>query len=105
VAKTDAAGGFDESPRLGDAGCDPVVDADELEKILGSPQHDCEDCHREARCRVVWGLAVTGMGEGELMPIETHGTGDPFLISFIDVCLDYHRECGARAQLAQDTRV
>ena len=70
----DAAGGLDKSARLGDAGYDPVVEVDELEKILGLSRHDREDRDREARRGVVWGLVVTGMGEGELMPIESIAT-------------------------------
>jgi ATP-dependent Lon protease len=69
VADTDAAGRMDKSTRDGDAGYDPVVEEDELEKILGLSRHD-----RGARCGVVWGLFVTGMSEGELMPIENIAT-------------------------------
>ena len=50
------------------------VKVDELEKILGLSQLDREDRDRESRCGVVWGLVVTGMGEGELMPIESIAT-------------------------------
>ena len=46
----------------------------QLEKILGLPQHDCEDRDRDARRGVVWGLVVTGMGVGELMPVESIAT-------------------------------
>lgn len=67
-------GGLNKSRRDGDAGYDPVVEADELEKILGLSRHDCEDRDREAKRGVVWGLVVTGMGEGELMPIESIAT-------------------------------
>jgi hypothetical protein len=35
VANTDSTGRLDRSTRLGDAGYDPVVKVDELEKILG----------------------------------------------------------------------
>jgi len=74
VADADAASGLDSCPRLGDAGYDPVVEADELKKILGLSRHDREDRDREARRGVVWGPVVTGMGEGELMPIESIAT-------------------------------
>ena len=73
------ADGFVKSARDGDAGYDPVVEADDLEKILGLSRHDNEDRDREARCGVVWGLVVTGMGEGEIMAVEsiaTPGTGN-----------------------------
>jgi ATP-dependent Lon protease len=75
----DAGGELDKSARDGDAAYDPVVEADELEKILGLSRHDREDRDREARQGVVWGLVVTGMGEGEIMPVEciaTPGTGN-----------------------------
>jgi ATP-dependent Lon protease len=74
VADTDVGDGLDKSARLGDTGYDPVVEVDELEKILGLSRHDREDRDREARRGVVWGLVVTGMGEGELMPIESIAT-------------------------------
>ena len=68
---TDAGGGLDKSARLGDAGYDPVVELDGLEKILGLSWHDREYRDREARRGVVWGLVVTGMGKGELMSVES----------------------------------
>ncbi|KAH9022770.1 hypothetical protein EDB85DRAFT_1895098 [Lactarius pseudohatsudake] len=61
-------------------GYNPVFEADELEKILGLSRCDGEDCEREARQGVVWNLVVTGMGEGEIMPVEsiaTPGAGGP----------------------------
>lgn len=76
VANTDAdaARRLDKSARGGDAGYDPVVEVDELEKILGFSRHDREDREREAKRGIVWGLVVTGVGEGELMPIESIAT-------------------------------
>jgi hypothetical protein len=44
VADTDVDGGLDKSARHGDAGYDPVVEADELEKILKLSRHDPEEC-------------------------------------------------------------
>jgi ATP-dependent Lon protease len=58
----------------GDAGYNPIIEADELEKILGLSRYDGEDSEREARRGVVWGLVVTGMGEGEIMPVESIAT-------------------------------
>ncbi|KAH8987330.1 ATP-dependent protease La [Lactarius akahatsu] len=58
----------------GGVGYNPVVEADELEKILGLSRYDGEDREREARRGVVWGLVVTGMGEGEIMPVESIAT-------------------------------
>jgi ATP-dependent Lon protease len=63
-----------KNARDGDAGYDPVVEADDLEKILGLSRRDFEDGDREARRGVVWGLVVTGMGEGEIMPVESIAT-------------------------------
>jgi ATP-dependent Lon protease len=56
------------------AGYNPVVEADELEKILGLSRYDGEDREREPRRGVVWGLVVTGMGEGAIMPVESIAT-------------------------------
>ncbi|KAH9022777.1 ATP-dependent protease La [Lactarius pseudohatsudake] len=58
----------------GGVGYNPIAEADELEKILGLSRHDGEDRDREARRGVVWGLVVTGMGEGEIMPVESIAT-------------------------------
>jgi ATP-dependent Lon protease len=76
VVDTDAAGGSDKSTRSGDAEYDSVVKVDELEKILGLSRHDREGHDRDydANRGVFWGLVVTGMGEGELMPIESIAT-------------------------------
>ncbi len=84
VADTDATGGLDKSARDGDAGYDPVIEADKFEKTLGLSRHDCENRDRKARCGVVWGLVVTGMDECELMPVEsitTPGNGNIKLTS------------------------
>ena len=71
---SDANDGLIQSVRNGDSGYDPVVEADQLEKILGLSRNDGEDRDREARRGVVWGLVVTGMGEGEIMPVESIAT-------------------------------
>ncbi|KAI0297950.1 hypothetical protein BC826DRAFT_999741 [Russula brevipes] len=71
---SDATRALVKSVRDGDAGYEPVIEADELEKILGLSRHDSEDRDREARRGVVWGLVVTGMGEGEIMPVESMAT-------------------------------
>jgi len=70
----DATGSLVKSVTVGDAGYDPVVEVGELEKILGLSRHDSEDRDREARRGVVWGLVVTGVGEGEIMPVESIAT-------------------------------
>ena len=74
MASTDAGSRLDKGASHGDTVYDPVVEVDELEKILGLSQHGREDRDRESRRGVVWGLVVTGMGEGELMPIESIAT-------------------------------
>lgn len=48
-----------------------VVEEDELEGILGVPRWDVEEREREERRGVVYGLVVTGMGEGGTLPVET----------------------------------
>ncbi|KAI0246609.1 P-loop containing nucleoside triphosphate hydrolase protein [Lactifluus subvellereus] len=58
----------------GDAGYDAVVEVDDLENILGLSRYDGEERERETKRGVVWGLVVTGMGEGEIMLIESIAT-------------------------------
>lgn len=57
----------------------PTVEVSELEKILGIARWDEEtNGDREPRRGVVYGLVVTGMGEGEILPVESiavPGTG------------------------------
>lgn len=48
-----------------------VVDEDELEAILGVPRWDADERDREERRGVVYGLVVTGMGEGGILPVES----------------------------------
>ncbi|VDC00890.1 unnamed protein product [Peniophora sp. CBMAI 1063] len=50
---------------------DPEVKVEDLETILGVPRWDGDEREREARPGVVYGLVVTGMGEGEVMPVES----------------------------------
>ncbi|KAI0263497.1 Lon protease C-terminal proteolytic domain-containing protein [Russula aff. rugulosa BPL654] len=86
-AVDDPIGALDKNAGDGDAGHGPVVEADELEKILGLSRHDREDRDREAKRGVVWGLVVTGIGEGDLMPVESivmHENGNPKLIGSLD---------------------
>lgn len=55
-----------------------VVEENELEKILGVPRWDGEEREREEKHGVVYGLVVTGMGEGGILPVESTalpGTG------------------------------
>ena len=47
----------------GNADYNPVVEADEPEKILGLSRYDGKDRECEPRRRVVWGLVVTGVGD------------------------------------------
>jgi ATP-dependent Lon protease len=48
-----------------------VVEEHELEKILGVPRWDSEEREREEKRGVVYGLVVTGMGEGGILPVES----------------------------------
>jgi ATP-dependent Lon protease len=73
-ALSDASRALVKRVKDDDSRYDPVVEAEELEKILGLSRHDSEDRDREARRGVVWGLVVTGMGEGEIMPVESIAT-------------------------------
>jgi ATP-dependent Lon protease len=43
----------------------------DLEKILGVPWWTGEDLEREERRGVVYGLVVSGLGEGGILPVET----------------------------------
>lgn len=48
-----------------------TVEPHELEKILGIPRWDSEERDREEKRGVVYGLVVTGMGEGGILPVES----------------------------------
>ncbi|KDQ54462.1 hypothetical protein JAAARDRAFT_209196 [Jaapia argillacea MUCL 33604] len=48
-----------------------VVQESELEAILGIARWDGEEKEREERRGVVYGLVVTGQGEGGILPVET----------------------------------
>lgn len=50
---------------------DKEVKEEELEKILGLPRWDGDEKEREARIGVVYGLVVSGVGEGGILPVET----------------------------------
>lgn len=48
-----------------------VVEEHELEKILGIARWDAEEREREERRGLVYGLVVSGVGEGGILPVET----------------------------------
>jgi ATP-dependent Lon protease len=48
-----------------------VVEEGELEKILGIARWDGEEREREERRGVVYGLVVSGQGEGGILPVES----------------------------------
>ncbi|EGN91785.1 hypothetical protein SERLA73DRAFT_100131 [Serpula lacrymans var. lacrymans S7.3] len=48
-----------------------IVEEHELEKILGISRWDGEEREREEKRGVVYGLVVTGMGEGGILPVES----------------------------------
>ena len=122
-AVSDANGALIESVRNGDSGYDPVVEADQLEKILGLSRHD-EDRDLEAR-RVMWGLVVTGMGEIiSVGSIATPSNGNLKLTGSLVMCVSsppvsrrrvdvltwvwscrFSGRARTRAQLGQDARV
>ena len=55
-----------------------IVDAGDLEKFLGIARWDPLEREREERRGLVYGLVVSGMGEGGVLPVEsvmTPGTG------------------------------
>ena len=55
-----------------------VVEKHELERILGIARCDGDEMERESQRGVVYGLVVTGQGEGGVLPVETvavPGTG------------------------------
>lgn len=56
----------------------PVIDVEDLEKILGVPRWDPLEREREEKKGVVYGLVVSGFGEGGVLPVEsvmTSGSG------------------------------
>jgi ATP-dependent Lon protease len=56
-----------------------VVEASDLQAILGHPRWDPEERERDERRGLVYGLVVSGDGEGGVMPVETTmtpGTGN-----------------------------
>lgn len=104
----------------------PTVEIDELENILGIARWDEETIgDREPRRGVVYGLVVTGMGEGEIMPVESiavPGSGKLKLtgslgnvriscsstiafFSYIDLVVGYQGERGAGVELGKDACV
>ena len=58
----------------GNTGHNPVVEADELEEILGLSRYDSEDRERKPLRAVIWGLVMTKMGEGATIPVESIAT-------------------------------
>ncbi|CAG7851245.1 Lon protease homolog 2, peroxisomal {ECO:0000255/HAMAP-Rule:MF_03121} {ECO:0000255/HAMAP-Rule:MF_03121} [Serendipita indica DSM 11827] len=55
----------------GERDYNPVVDVDDLEPILGVPRWDPQEREREERKGLVYGLVVSGQGEGAVLPVET----------------------------------
>ena len=56
----------------------PAVDVADLEPILGVPRWDPQEREREERKGLVYGLVVSGQGEGGVLPVEsimTSGSG------------------------------
>ncbi|KAI6147884.1 Lon protease C-terminal proteolytic domain-containing protein [Pisolithus tinctorius] len=59
--------GSDTMPK----GWQSVIKEEDIQRILGVPRWDGEEREREEKIGVVYGLVVTGMGEGGLMPVES----------------------------------
>lgn len=72
----------------------PLIDVDDLEAILGIPRWDPTEQEREERKGLVYGLVVSGHGEGGVLPVEsvmTSGTGKLRLTGSLgDVSLNLH---------------
>jgi ATP-dependent Lon protease len=47
------------------------VKEEDLEQILGTPRWDGDEREREERRGLVYGLVVSGLGEGSILPVET----------------------------------
>jgi ATP-dependent Lon protease len=60
-----------ESPEAETKKYKQTVDENELEAILGIARWDGEEREREEKRGVVYGLVVSGSGEGAVMPVET----------------------------------
>ena len=74
VSEAEASKALVKCSKDGNAGYNPVVKADKLEKILGLSCYDGKDCEREPQQGVVWGLVVTWMGEGATTPVKSIAT-------------------------------
>lgn len=49
----------------------PIVEEKDLEAILGIARWDGDEKEREEKRGIVYGLVVTGMGEGGVLPVES----------------------------------
>lgn len=49
----------------------PIVEEQDLERILGIARWDGEEREREEKRGIVYGLVVMGQGEGGTLPVET----------------------------------
>jgi len=71
TAVSDANGALIQSVGNGDLNTIQSSRWTGFEKIPERSRHDGEDHDRQARRDVVWGLVVTGMCEGRIMPVES----------------------------------
>jgi ATP-dependent Lon protease len=67
----------DTEKKGGKQGYQNTVDAGDLEKILGIARWDPLEREREERRGLVYGLVVSGMGEGGVLPVESVMTSGP----------------------------
>ena len=61
----------DTKKKGGDTVYQNIVDVGDLEKILGIARWDPLEREREERRGLVYGLVVSGMGEGGVLPVES----------------------------------
>lgn len=76
----------------------PVVDVDGLEAILGIAKWDPNEREREERKGLVYGLVVSGHGEGGVLPVEsvmTSGTGKLRLTGSLGDVSSAFLQCGS----------
>jgi ATP-dependent Lon protease len=74
-----------------------VVNENDLEMILGISRWDGEEREREERRGVVYGLVVTGQGEGGILPVESIAVPGSGLLKLTGSLGDVIKESGQLA--------
>ncbi|KAI6118128.1 Lon protease C-terminal proteolytic domain-containing protein [Pisolithus thermaeus] len=70
------------------------VEEEDIERMLGVPRWDGEEREREEKIGVVYGLVVTGMGEGGIMPVESTAVPGTGLLKLTGSLGDVIKESG-----------